>query len=200
VPVAGHGWVPSVLLAPLPTSLVGQVEFYSDGVHTVLGPAGWTCSIMAGTSSAAGLAVYPSTTPSPPVTFPPAGGTEGVFAVWSNTGNSVGVGLVCPYFTVPDWQKQEAGCGNPAPPGQRSTMPTPDAASVTDPAGVSGSLAGSGGAHRVTGLVLFPQIQPSVTYGSPVDVAVESCSLVDGKLCPAILSDFSVREFPSPTS
>ena len=145
---SGHGWVPSILLAPLPTSLVGQVQFYSDGVHTVLAPAGWTCSIVAGSSSAAGLAVYPSGTPSPPVGYPTPAGAEGVFAIFTNTGNSFGVGLVCTYFTVADWQKHEASCGNPPPAGQKFSMATPDVASVTDPAGVAGTLSGSGGAPR----------------------------------------------------
>jgi hypothetical protein len=31
-----------------------------------------------------------------------------------------------------------------------------------------------------------------------VDIAVESCSLTDTALCPTILSDFEVREFPVP--
>ena len=37
-----------------------------------------------------------------------------------------------------------------------------------------------------------------MTNGSPVAVARESCSLVDGSLCPTVLSDFEVREFPVP--
>src|SRR5664279_3657953 len=36
-----RGWNPTILLAPIPTALVGKVEFYSDGAHTVLGPTGW---------------------------------------------------------------------------------------------------------------------------------------------------------------
>ena len=58
-------------------------------------------------------------------------------------------------------------------------MPTPDVASVTDPAGVVGSLEGSGGQIAVTGTVIFPQVAPAVTDGSSVDVAEESCSLPD---------------------
>jgi hypothetical protein len=77
-------------------------------------------------------------------------------------------------------------------------MPTPDVASVTDPAGVVGSLEGSGGAHAVTGTVLFPQESPEVADGGSVVVAVESCSLPDTSLCPTVLSDFDVREFPVP--
>jgi hypothetical protein len=39
-----------------------------------------------------------------------------------------------------------------------------------------------------------------VADGSSVNIAVESCSISDTTLCPTILSDFEVREFPVPTS
>ena len=52
----------------------------------------------------------------------------------------------------------------------------------------------------MTGAVIFPQSMPAVTNGSSVDIAVESCSLTDTSLCPTILSDFEVREFPVPAS
>jgi hypothetical protein len=48
--------------------------------------------------------------------------------------------------------------------------------------------------------VIFPQVLPAVTYGSSVSVAEESCSLTDATLCPTVLSDFAVREFPVPSS
>jgi hypothetical protein len=79
-------------------------------------------------------------------------------------------------------------------------MPTPDVASVTDPAGVLGSLEASGGQSAVTGTVIFPQDEPAVTDGSSVDVAEESCSLPLSPLCPTVLSDFDVRQFPVPNA
>ena len=79
-------------------------------------------------------------------------------------------------------------------------MPTPDVVAVTDPGGVAGTLEGSGGINAVTGAVIFPQSMPAVTDGSSVDIAVESCSLTDPSLCPTVLSDFEVREFPVPVS
>jgi hypothetical protein len=36
--------------------------------------------------------------------------------------------------------------------------------------------------------------------GSNVNVAAETCSLTDATLCPTVLSDFEVREFPVPSS
>jgi hypothetical protein len=56
---SSSGWNPSILVAPIPTSLVGKVTFYSDGVHTLLGPAGWTCAQVASGSSGQG---YPGST------------------------------------------------------------------------------------------------------------------------------------------
>jgi hypothetical protein len=191
-----QGWRPSVLLAPIPTALVGKVEFYSDGIHTLLGPSDWSCSQVMSTQSGNGLVVYPSNNPNPPVFGPPTPGTEGVFATFDSTGRTQGVAMVCPFFTVPSWQQQEASCSPNKPTGEVTSMPTPDVASVTDPAGVVGSLEASGGAHPVTGAVIFPQVVPAVTNGSSIAVAEESCSLADAALCQTVLSDFEVREFP----
>jgi hypothetical protein len=198
--LAPQGWKPSILLAPIPTALVGKVEFYSDSVHTLLGPTGWSCAQTQASDGAQGLAVYPSDNPNPPVDGAPAPGTEGIFATFDDTGNTAGIALVCPFFTVPSWQQQEANCAPAKPAGEQSSMPTPDVASVTDPAGVLGSLEASGGQSAVTGTVIFPQDEPAVTDGSSVDVAEESCSLPLSPLCPTVLSDFDVRQFPVPNA
>jgi hypothetical protein len=197
-PLPAGGWSPTILLAPIPTSLVGKVQFYSDGVHTVLGPSGWSCSQEAATQGASGLVVSPPGTNNPPVAVIPAAGTEGVFAIFDNTGMPQGISLVCPYFIIPSWQKTEAHCSGLKPVGEQTSTPTPDVVAVTDPGGVAGTLEGSGGDHPVTGAVIFPQSKPAVANGSRVNVAVESCSLVASSLCPTIISDFEVREFPVP--
>jgi len=198
--LSADGWKPSVLVAPIPTALVGKVEFYSDGVHTVLGPIGWTCAQASADSPHSGLVVYPTNDPVPPTSGPPAAGSEGIFATFDSTGSSSGVALVCPFFTVPAYQQREADCATTKPVGELSSMPTPDIAAVTDPAGVVGSLEGSGGREAVTGVVIFPQVVPAVTYGSAVSVAAESCAIPDSPICPTVLSDFEVREFPVPGS
>jgi hypothetical protein len=198
VPLAARGWRPSILLAPIPTALVGKVEFYTDGTHTLLGPDGWTCSQSAAAPGATGLVVFPSNDPDPPTTPTPPAGTQGIFATFATTGHSSGVSLVCPYFTIPAWQQSEANCTGAKPAGEQAAMPTPDVASITDPSDVTGSLPGSGGIQPVTGVVIFPQAVPAVTDGSSIDVAEESCSLSDPTLCPTIISDFEVREFPVP--
>ena len=199
-PLPGQGWKPGVLLAPIPTALVGHVEFYTDGTHTLLGPTGWACSQTTTSAGAISVVVYPTDSPPPAAGTAPQPGTEGVFATFDTTGRSSGVAAVCPFFSLPQWQRQEADCSGSPPSGEQSAMPTPDVASVTDPSGVTGTLVGSGGPHAVTGVVIFPQVVPAVTDGSPITVAEESCSLVEAALCPTVLSDFEVREFPVPTA
>jgi hypothetical protein len=195
----GQGWKPSVLLAPIPTVLVGQVEFYTDGTHSILGPSGWACTQTTADDGAIDLAVVPTGTPNPPTPGSPAAGAEGIFATFDTTGRSAGVDLVCPFFTLPSFQQSDANCNGQKPPGEFSSMPTPDITSVLDPAGVVGTLAGSGGDHMVTGTVIFPQVMPAVTDGASVAIAVESCALTKTTLCPTVLSDFEVREFPVPS-
>lgn len=196
--LGNEGWKPTVLLAPIPTALVGKVEFYSDGVHTVLGPSGWACAQEIPGHGGSGLVVHPPGTPPPPMTAIPAAGTVGIFAIFDSTGNPAGISLVCPYFSVPSWQRNEARCSGTKPGGERTSMPTPDVVTVTDPVGVAGTLAGSGGNHEVSGVVIFPQSMPAVADGTSMDIAVEACSLPDTSLCPTIISDFEVREFPVP--
>jgi hypothetical protein len=199
-PLPAGGWKPSVLLAPIPTALVGKVEFYTDGTHTLLGPYGWNCAEWSAVPGSTGLAVYPPTSTPPAVNVVPQPGTEGVFASFTTTGTTQGVAQVCHYFTVAKFQARQFGCLGSTPAGEQSTLATPDVAALTDPAGVTGALPGSGGPHRVTGVLIFPQVMPAVTNGTAVDIAMESCSLVAVNLCPTVISDFEVREFPIPTS
>ena len=234
---SSSGWSPSILMAPVPTSLVGKVTFYTDGHHTLLGPSGWTCALVSpgtpsvasgadttastdgattttttatttatsgqtaaiGAQGATTLALYPSNDPNPPTSGAPAPGTEGIFATYATTGSDAGVFLVCPFFAIPSWQSQSAGCTTTKPTGELTNDLTPDVTAIADPAGVVGNMAASGGQTTVTGVVLFPQIPSAVSYGSPVAVAAESCSLDTPSLCATVLSDFEVREFPVPT-
>jgi len=234
---APSGWSPSIITAPVPTSLVGKVTFYTDGVHILLGPSGWNCALVQpgptgqqtspappgttvggpgasttapsgaptsgqgaaiGAAGASTLAVFPADDPNPPTTGAPAPGAEGVFATWASTGANAGIDLVCPFFTLPSWQPQQAGCSTAKPPGELTNALTPDVTTVVDGAGVVGSLAASGGQLVASGVVLFPQVPSAVSYGSPVAVAAESCVLSVASLCPTVLSDFQVREFPVP--
>ncbi len=234
---SSSGWDPTILVAPIPTSLVGKVTFYTDGVHTLLGPAGWTCALVASGSSGASdgygtttttavggatgspaapaqpigqsaaiggygtttLAVYPPNDPTPPTTGAPAPGSEGIFATYASTGSTAGIDLVCSYFAIPSWQSHSAGCSTSKPSGELTNSLTPDVTAVADPAGVLGNLAASGGQTAVSGVVIFPQVPSAISYGSSANVVAESCALDDPTLCPTILSDFEVREFPVPS-
>ncbi len=175
------------------------MEFYSDGSHSVLGPTGWSCT-QTGHDGGTGIDVFPPNGPTPPTTGAPPPGAEGVFATFDTTGRPAGLALVCPFFLLPSWQQREADCNGSKPPGELAAMPTPDIASVYDAAGAVGSLAGSGGPQAASGAVIFPQVMPAVSQGASIDVAAESCTLTDASLCPTVLADFEVRDFPMPSS
>ena len=197
------------------------MTFYTDGLHTLLGPSGWTCALVdsrrvvvsdvglqhhhehrlrdarprpprprpptsgqtaaIGAQGATTLALYPPNDPNPPTSGAPAPGAEGIFATYATTGSDAGVFLVCPFFTIPSWQSQSTGCTTTKPTGELTNALTPDVTAIADPAGVVGNLAASGGQTTVTGVVLFPQIPSAVSYGSPIAVAAESCSLDDAE-------------------
>ena len=193
-----RGWRPTVLLAPIPTALVGKVEFYSDGVHTVLGPTGWTCAQTDGNQGASGLVVSPPGHANPPAAAIPPAGTEGIFAIFDTTGNAQGISLVCPvlHHSVVAAERGPL-LGHQAP--RRADLDAHPRRGRHHRPGRGGRNARRiRGDHAVTGAVIFPQSMPAVTDGSSVDIAVESCSLTDTSLCPTILSDFEVREFPVP--
>jgi hypothetical protein len=196
----GGGWKPQILLAAVPTTLVDKVEFYASGSRVVLAPTGWECAATVTPDGGTALAVTPPDAPPLPPSGPAPPGTVGVFATYDTTGRVPGVALVCPYFTVPAWQQQEANCSSVRPAGETVSMATPDVATVTDPTGDTGTLEGSGGFHPVSGTVLFPQVSPAAQEGTPLDVAALTCSLTDALLCPVITADFDVREFPAPTT
>jgi len=87
-------------------------------------------------------------------------------------------------------------CPRSVPPGEQVHRITPDVVSITDPRGVKGSLAGSGGNQDVTGMLIVPQ---APNLAGDVQIAEESCSLQSNSLCSTILGDFLVRQFPVPT-
>ena len=113
----------------------------------------------------------------PPTSGAPAAGSEGIFATYASTGSPAGIDLVCPFFTIPSWQAHSAGCSTSKPTGELSNALTPDVTAVADPAGVTGSLAASGGQEAVNGVVIFPQVPSAVSYGRSENVVAESCAL-----------------------
>jgi hypothetical protein len=196
--VAGSGtaWRPTALVATVPSSLVGKVALYSGGTETLLGPTGWACSQLLAADGSSAVAVYPPGTPDP-TRSQPSPGTDLVDADFDYTGHGPGTDLVCPYFPPAD-PSEYPGCTTTPPAGEIGTKLTPDIVSITDPAGVKGTLAGSGGPEAVTGALIVPHA--AAGSSASLNVAEESCSLpaVQADLCPTILADFEIREFPAP--
>ncbi len=192
----GPLWVPTKLVATVPPTSASTLEFYSVGTATLLGPRGWSCAELTAADGSSSMAVYPPGSANPtaaatPVTSP----SQLVLAQFDYTAHVPGLDLVCPYFPNVVSSPAQEPCPSMVPAGEKTTQVTPDVVAVTDPAGIKGALAGSGGSWPVTGLVIVPQ---STNLASGENVAVISCSLHINRQCPSILGDFVVREFPVP--
>ncbi len=194
-PSTGPAWVPTQLAGAIPPTAALHLEFYSIGTETLLGPRGWSCAQLTGADGSAAMDVYPRGQPNPTTgDAEPAVGSQIISATFDYTGHVPGVDLACPYF--PREASSEEPCPRSAPTGELVHQLTPDVVTITDPAGIKGALAGSGGPITVTGEMIVPQA-PNLPDG--VSIAEESCSLADSALCPSILQDFLVRQFPVPT-
>jgi hypothetical protein len=193
-PSAGPAWVPTQLAGAVPPHMASQLEFFSVGTETELGPRGWSCAQLTGADGSAGMDVYPPGQPNPTLSSAePDSGTQIIAATFDYTAHVPGVDLACPYF--PKVASANEPCPGPIPAGEQVHQLTPDVVTITDPAGVKGALAGAGGSIAVTGIMIVPQA-PNL---NGVDIAEESCSLTVATLCPSILQDFLVRQLPVPT-
>ena len=123
------------------------------------------------------LAVYPPNDPNPPTTGPAgARAPRASSPPGPPPGPNAGVDLVCPFFTIPSWQSQSAGCSTTKPAGETDQRPHPRRHRGDRP-GRRGRAAWPRRAARrwSPGVVLFPQIPSAISYGSPIAVAAESC-------------------------
>jgi hypothetical protein len=194
-PSNGPAWVPTELAGAVPASQTAELEFYSVGTETALGPRGWSCAQLTSADGSSSLAVYPTGQPNPITSVGPvASGAQVIWEEFDYTAHVPGVDLVCPYF--PSFASSSEPCPNGIPAGEQVHRLTPDVVSITDPSGVKGSLDASGGPIPVSAVMIAPQA-PNLPNG--VDVAEESCSIQNSSLCPSILEDFTIREFPVPT-
>jgi hypothetical protein len=90
------------LLASVPSSLIGKVEFYSAGSQTLMGPKGWTCSELQAADGGIGMSVYPPGQANPTIDdHPTPPGGQGVFATFEYTGHTPGLDVVCPISRFP---------------------------------------------------------------------------------------------------
>jgi len=179
----------------LPSAIaLGGLSFYSNGRITVLGPAGWVCSALVAADGGQELDVYqPGQSDLSTHAVPP--GTEVVQINSDYTGHGPGALLICPLFP-----SSPAGTflGTSVPCPARATHEhvarlTDDVVTFTDPAGVRGSGAGSGGSLATIGAAVYPQITPEPPGG--VMVYLLSCTLpaTSAENCDAIEADFLVR-------
>ncbi len=85
----------------------------------------------------------------------------------------------------------------PATAREKTKTVTPDVVEFSDPAGVAGTGAGSGGALRSSGAAVYPQLASG--SDTSVNVSLLSCTLPKKSTakCGAILGDFLVRNQPS---
>jgi hypothetical protein len=195
---AGNGSGPFVARGLPAATTVHGLEFYSNGLLTVLGPAGWACSALVAADGGQKLDVYPPGKPDYSTHSIPKGASA-VEIDGEYTGHLPGAGSVCGFFPHSAAAKDEKNggftCGLPA--NEKTTSLTSDIVRFTDPAGVAGNGAGSGGSLASVGAVVYPLL-PGASDAS-VNVELVSCTLPkkSTSLCSAIVNDFLVRYPPS---
>jgi hypothetical protein len=182
----------------LPTDApVHDLNFYSNGVITVLGPAGWACTALVAADGGQKLDVYPPGKPDYSVNIVPKGAAV-VEVDADYTGHLPGAEEVCALFphsaAASEVAQDDMAC--PAPTGETTSALTEDVVKFTDQPGITGTGAGSGGSLKSAGAAVYPQI-PFASDAS-VDISFLSCTLPSktAHLCSAILGDFLVRNPP----
>jgi hypothetical protein len=200
---AGSGGSPFVARELPATSDSRGLRFYSNGLITVLAPAGWACGALVAADGGQELAVYPPGKPDYSTMLAPKG-AELVEVQADYTGHLPGAELVCNLFphSAAATEVRQSGLPNSACmrlPGEEVTALTPDVVAFNDPAGVRGSGTGSGGSLRSLGAAVYPQLASG--SGATVNVTMLSCTLprTDASLCKAIEGDYLVRNPPTYT-
>jgi len=181
---------------PATTDLT-RLAFYSNGFLTVLGPAGWACGALVAADGGEKLDVFPPGQPDYSTRLPPKGAVlvelEGDY-----TGHLPGAELVCALFPNSAAAAAVRSSGLPCPSneGEKVVHLTPDVVTFTDPPGVTGSGAGSGGSLASQGAAVYPQLQGG--SADSVDITLLACTLPQrlATLCGAIEGDYVVRNPP----
>ena len=195
---AGSGSGPFVPHQLPTTSSVKGLSFYSNGMITVLGPAGWACSALVAADGGQKLDVYPPGKPDYSVEIAPKGAAVIEVDV-DYTGHLPGAEEVCVLFphsaAASEVQQDDMSCS--APSGEKTSSLTDDVVRFTDQAGISGTGAASGGSLMSTGAAVYPQLP--FASAARVDISLLSCTLPSkmAPLCSAVLGDFLVRNPPS---
>jgi len=184
---------------PAATSVRG-LSFYSNGLITVLGPAGWTCGALVAADGGQRLDVYPPGQPDYATHEAPKGAAL-VQVDRDYTGHGPGAEDVCALFPHSGAASfvNSSGLPCPTPPARESHVQlTDDVLTFSDPSGVAGTGAGSGGTLVSMGAVVYPQVGSGA---ASVNIALLSCSLPRrySSVCDAVRSDFLIRNPPSYT-
>lgn len=196
----GAGTSPHPFVATqLPTTLPGRgLTFYSNGLITVLGPAGWVCGALVAADGGQKLDVYPKGSPDYSTSVVPKGAAL-IEVTGEYTGHLPGAEVVCTLFPQSAAAAAVKSSGMPCPTTAREKTKTvtPDVVEFSDPAGVTGTGAGSGGALPSSGAAVYPQLASGSE--TSVNVSLLSCTLQKKSTakCGAILGDFLVRNQPS---
>jgi hypothetical protein len=182
---------------PVATSVRG-LRFYSNGMITVLGPAGWACGGLVAADGGQKLDVFPPGTPDYSTELAPKGAAL-VEVDADYTGHLPGADEICALFphSAAASEVQSGGMSCPAPTGEKTSQVTSDIVSFTDPPAVAGTGSGSGGSLASVGAGVYPQLPFGGT--ASVDISLLSCTLPKktASLCPAILNDFLARNPPA---
>jgi hypothetical protein len=193
---------PPFVASQLPTTTATKgLSYYSNGLMTVMGPAGWACSALVAGDGGQNLSVYPPGSPGigSAATTTPKGGQNVSFTL-EYTGHIPGADVVCSFFPTSAAAAFVQSAQQPCaalPAGEKTTQVSPDVVTFVDPPHVAGAGAGSGGALTSIGAAVYPQLP----FGGEdsVNVDVLGCTL-GGKLaqlCRLIEGDFLVRNPPT---
>jgi hypothetical protein len=199
-PSTGSVWSPSKLTAQISTTAARSLDFYSADSETILAPRGWACSQENSTDGSSAIAAYPPGISNPLLSEAVSPGSHLVTARFDYTTHLPGFDLVCEYFrqesSTASTEFSSSQCTSSIPSGEQVSHVTTDIVSIFDPPGTKGNLQGSGGSDAVTGVAIWPQLSNG---GRAENVTEESCSLSNASLCPSILNDFLIRDFPVPS-
>jgi hypothetical protein len=181
------------------TSAAKGLSYYSNGLITVLGPAGWTCGALVAGDGGQKLDVYPPGSTDYSQTNAPQGASL-VEVQAEYTGHIPGADLVCglfPHSAAASYASSGGETCPPTSPIEKTTQLTPDVLVFIDPPGTVGTGTGSGGALTSIGAVVYPQLP----FGDPssVNISLLSCTLPrkSSALCKSIEQDFLTRNPPS---
>lgn len=180
---------PRSIALTVPADLASSLAVYVDtrGIMQLVGPRGWKCAAGYGVDGGGGITVYPLGDPTPSTA--PFVGSPAEAIVGSETSACVGCteAQACPLFTSAAiaYQANYGPCPHTRPPKEESQFVSLTAVRFTDPPGVAGDGAPSGGPYQADGAMTY---NPQSENGSYID----TCTLPanDQPICDVALDAF----------